>query len=65
MSTLREYIDKANKIVFLGGAGLSTESGIPDFRSSDGVFKAVRAYGVPPETLLSKVDLLFSKDCIA
>ena len=53
MNTLREYIDKAKKIVFLGGAGLSTESGIPDFRSSDGVFKAIRAYGVPPETLLS------------
>ena len=53
MNTLREYIDRAKKIVFLGGAGLSTESGIPDFRSSDGVFKAVKAYGVPPETLLS------------
>jgi NAD-dependent protein deacetylases, SIR2 family len=53
MPTLREYIDKARKIVFLGGAGLSTESGIPDFRSSDGVFKAVKAYGVPPEMLLS------------
>ena len=53
MSALKHLIDKANKIVFLGGAGLSTESGIPDFRSSDGVFKAVKAYGVPPETLLS------------
>ncbi|MBR3130348.1 MAG: NAD-dependent protein deacylase [Clostridia bacterium] len=53
MNTLKHLIDKANRIVFLGGAGLSTESGIPDFRSSDGVFKAVKAYGVPPETLLS------------
>ena len=53
MNALKHLIDKANKIVFLGGAGLSTESGIPDFRSSDGVFKAVKAYGVPPETLLS------------
>ena len=53
MEALRQYIEKAQKIVFLGGAGLSTESGIPDFRSSDGVFKAIRAYGVPPETLLS------------
>ncbi len=52
-NALQHLIDKANKIVFLGGAGLSTESGIPDFRSSDGVFKAVKAYGVPPETLLS------------
>lgn len=53
MKTLKEVLDRAKKIVFLGGAGLSTESGIPDFRSSDGVFKAVKAYGVPPETLLS------------
>ena len=53
MNTLKHLIDKAQKIAFLGGAGLSTESGIPDFRSSDGVFKAVKAYGVPPETLLS------------
>jgi NAD-dependent deacetylase len=53
MNALKHLIDKANKAVFLGGAGLSTESGIPDFRSSDGVFKAVSAYGVPPETLLS------------
>ena len=53
MNALKHLIDKANRIVFLGGAGLSTESGIPDFRSSDGVFKAVKAYGVPPETLLS------------
>ena len=53
MNALKHLIDKANKAVFLGGAGLSTESGIPDFRSSDGVFKAIKAYGVPPETLLS------------
>lgn len=53
MNALKHLIDQANKIVFLGGAGLSTESGIPDFRSSDGVFKAMKAYGVPPETLLS------------
>ena len=53
MNALKHLIDQSKKIVFLGGAGLSTESGIPDFRSSDGVFKAVKAYGVPPETLLS------------
>ncbi len=53
MRTLKEHLDDAKKIVFLGGAGLSTESGIPDFRSSDGVFKAIKSYGVPPETLLS------------
>ena len=53
MNALKEKIEKAKKIAFLGGAGLSTESGIPDFRSSDGVFKAIKQYGVPPETLLS------------
>ena len=53
MKTLQEILSQAKKIVFLGGAGLSTESGIPDFRSSDGVFQAIKAYGVPPETLLS------------
>ena len=52
-TALQTIIEKSKRIAFLGGAGLSTESGIPDFRSSDGVFKAVNAYGVPPETLLS------------
>lgn len=51
--TLKEIIEKSHNIVFLGGAGLSTESGIPDFRSSDGVFKATRDYGFPPEVLIS------------
>ena len=37
--TLREIVDKSNKIVFFGGAGVSTESGIPDFRSEDGLYR--------------------------
>ena len=49
--TLREIIDKSNKIVFFGGAGVSTESGIPDFRSEDGLYR--QKYDVPPETMLS------------
>lgn len=49
--TLREIIDKSNKIVFFGGAGASTESGIPDFRSEDGLYR--QKYDVPPETMLS------------
>ena len=53
ISKLRELIASSGKIAFLGGAGLSTESGIPDFRSSDGVFKATKEYGCPPEVLLS------------
>ena len=51
---LKEMIASSGRIVFLGGAGVSTESGIPDFRSENGVFKAIREYGYPPETLLSR-----------
>lgn len=50
---LKNCIADARRIAFLGGAGTSTESGIPDFRSSDGIFKAIEEFGEPPETLLS------------
>ncbi len=50
---LKQMIEKSGKIVFLGGAGVSVESGIPDFRSENGIFKAIRDYGYPPEELLS------------
>lgn len=50
---LKSILEKSKRIAFLGGAGISTESGIPDFRSSDGIYKAQQAYGVPPEILLS------------
>ena len=53
IKTLREYIDEAEKIVFFGGAGVSTESGIPDFRSETGLYNARREYGVSPEDILS------------
>ena len=48
---LQEYIDKSRRIVFFGGAGVSTESGIPDFRSVDGLYH--QKYDYPPETILS------------
>lgn len=48
---LQEMIDKSNSIVFFGGAGVSTESGIPDFRSVDGLYN--QQYKYPPETILS------------
>ncbi len=51
MKTLQEIIDKGRRIVFFGGAGVSTESGIPDFRSVDGLYNQKYAY--PPETILS------------
>lgn len=48
---LQEIVDECNNLVFFGGAGVSTESGIPDFRSVDGLYNQKYAY--PPETILS------------
>jgi NAD-dependent deacetylase len=49
--TLQDWIDQSDNIVFFGGAGCSTESGIPDFRSVDGLYN--QTYDYPPETILS------------
>ena len=51
---LKRMTESSGRIVFLGGAGVSTESGIPDFRSENGIFKAISEFGYPPETLLSR-----------
>ena len=48
---LQSMIDDSQRIVFFGGAGVSTESGVPDFRSVDGLYREKYAY--PPETILS------------
>ena len=48
---LQEWISGSDNIVFFGGAGVSTESGIPDFRSVDGLYR--QQYDYPPETILS------------
>lgn len=48
---LKEWVDGSDNIVFFGGAGVSTESGIPDFRSVDGIYN--QKYKFPPETILS------------
>ncbi|MGN0441146.1 MAG: NAD-dependent protein deacylase, partial [Acutalibacteraceae bacterium] len=48
---LQRIIDDSRRIVFFGGAGVSTESGIPDFRSVDGLYN--QKYDYPPETILS------------
>ena len=50
---LQEIIDASDSIVFFGGAGVSTESGIPDFRSESGIFKSLEKYGDTPERLVS------------
>ena len=48
---LKELVDSSDNIVFFGGAGVSTESGIPDFRSTDGLYH--QQWSFPPETILS------------
>lgn len=69
---LQEIIDASDNIVFFGGAGVSTESGIPDFRSESGIFKSLEKYDDTPERLVSHsyylehTDKFFSyyKDCL-
>lgn len=51
LDKLKQYIDEAENIVFFGGAGVSTESGLKDFRSADGIYSMKFEY--PPETMLS------------
>ena len=51
ITRLKQWIDECGNIVFFGGAGVSTESGIPDFRSTDGLYN--QQYDFPPETILS------------
>ena len=51
LDQLRQWISDSSNIVFFGGAGVSTESGIPDFRSVDGLYNQTYAY--PPETIIS------------
>lgn len=51
VEVLRKWVDECGNIVFFGGAGVSTESGIPDFRSVDGLYN--QKYKYPPETILS------------
>jgi len=51
LQTLQQWVDESVSIVFFGGAGVSTESGIPDFRSVDGLYH--QKYDYPPETMLS------------
>lgn len=51
IKTLNKLINDSNNIVFFGGAGVSTESGIPDFRSKDGIYN--QKYKLPPSQILS------------
>ncbi len=58
-----DLIQKSNKIVFFGGAGVSTESGIPDFRSKDGIFHTEEKYGCSPETVVSHQFFMKRPEC--
>jgi len=51
MEQLKQWIAESSRIVFFGGAGVSTESGIPDFRSEDGLYS--QKFDYPPETIIS------------
>ena len=59
IAELKEMIDESSKIVFFGGAGVSTESGIPDFRSKDGLYNQhdVKFDNYSPEYLLTRTSL--------
>lgn len=58
LETLQQWLDESRTAVFFGGAGVSTESGIPDFRSVDGLYNM--KYDLPPETIISHT--YFEKD---
>ncbi|MCR5429644.1 MAG: NAD-dependent protein deacylase [Eubacterium sp.] len=57
---LKEWIDGSDNIVFFGGAGVSTESGVPDFRSVDGLYH--QQWDYPPETILSHTFFMSKPD---
>lgn len=60
ISRLQQMIDDSNNIVFFGGAGVSTESNIPDFRSADGLFK--QSYKYSPEQIVSHSFFMFNTE---
>ena len=51
LETLKSWVENSNRVVFFGGAGVSTESNVPDFRSQDGLYNM--KYDYPPETIIS------------
>ena len=59
MKTLQQIINGGKRIVFFGGAGVSTESGIPDFRSADGLYS--QKYKYPPEGMDDAVQTVMSQ----
>lgn len=60
INLFKQLVNESNSIVFFGGAGVSTESGIPDFRSKDGLYN--QQYKYPPETILSHTFFIHNTD---
>ena len=64
MEAFQEIVDRSKRIVFFGGAGVSTASGIPDFRSADGLY-AGEEEGLSPEAILSRSFFYLCMECNA
>ena len=60
IKVFKKLVEESKNIVFFGGAGVSTESGIPDFRSKDGLYN--QQYDYPPETILSHTFFINNTD---
>ena len=60
MPLLAKLLKQSSHTVFFGGAGVSTASGMKDYRSADGLYNTTREFGVSPETILSRS--FFEKD---
>lgn len=63
IAKLAEWMNESHRIVFFGGAGVSTESGVKDYRSEDGLYNTVKQYGVSPEEILSH-DFLYGNPTV-
>ena len=59
---LKKILEESQNIVFFGGAGVSTESGVPDFRSENGLYNAQQNYGRSPEEMLSHTFFMRNMD---
>ena len=60
---LAHMIKESDNIVFFGGAGVSTESGVKDYRSKDGIYNTCKKYGIPPEEIIS-IDYFYENPAV-
>ena len=64
ISRFAEMIKECSRMVFFGGAGVSTESGVKDYRSKDGLYQTVKEYGIPPRRNIEQKLLFSASRCI-